>query len=217
MKNVKVNLKVAKGTQFSPSSIQYDPKCLIKDDLAWKSASPEVVTIDKSSGFACAIGCGRGTLFAVDKNNTIRVLCDITVEDVVGEDSSRRITANSSIELQTIRYYSDCNSVTAMGYTGKTFSYTTMGTRVTLESGWAAKNGYQDYYSSMFRSELVYMKNIYAAMTPDQRAAWLELRINGFIQQGLIFVPARPAAFIYSEDRKGHRGASLGRGAHRSR
>ena len=184
MKTIKMKLKITEGTKFNINSINFDPQNVIKEPITWNSATPEIVTVDTLSGLVHAEMPGEGTLYATNAKGEMKVFCTIKVEEVtsVTLKTVAKASVASDVQPLSLTYASNCNNVSALGYTGKSFSYTQTGSKVTLECGWRSKNGIQDYYSSMFRSELVYMNNIYSAMTPDQRKAWLVLRSKGFIE-----------------------------------
>ena len=191
MKTIKMKLKITEGTKFNINSINFDPQNVIKEPITWNSATPEIVTVDTLSGLVHAEMPGEGTLYATNAKGEMKVFCTIKVEEVtsVTLKTVAKASVASDVQPLSLTYASNCNNVSALGYTGKSFSYTQTGSKVTLECGWRSKNGIQDYYSSMFRSELVYMNNIYSAMTPDQRKAWWVLRAKGFLTQVAIFIP----------------------------
>ena len=183
MKTIKMKLKITEGTKFNINSINFDPQNVIKEPITWNSATPEIVTVDTLSGLVHAEMPGEGTLYATNAKGEMKVFCTIKVEEVtsVTLKTVAKASVVSDVQPLSLTYASNCNNVTPMGYTGKSFSYTQTGSKVTLECGWKAKNGIQNYYSSMFRSELVYMNNIYASMSPTQRGAWMELRLKGLL------------------------------------
>ena len=197
MKNSKMQLDVVKGTSFFIATLDYDPKKQIEEELHWKSATPEILEFNAQTGEVCAVGAGCGTLCAEDANGAIRVLCAVNIEET---PASTTLTAKSTKATTTIKtvsqsYATHC-TISAIGYTGKSFVYTQSGNRVTLECGLMAQNGVQNYYSSAFETTVRFMNHIYYSLTDEQREAWLVLRAKNFFSQFSIFIPTKPNTTI---------------------
>ena len=194
MKIVKINLDVTKDTNLPIVSINYDPEHLISEPLVWESITPEIVEVNAKTREICALQCGKGTICAKDENGFVRVYCLINVKNA-NENEFTKATATknkfASIE-PTSRMYSDwygnntTDSVTATGYSGDGFSYSKNGNYVTLECAGSVKSGIEDSYSSMFRSELVTMNNIFLSLTTPQIVAWGIWRLAGIIIDAVI-------------------------------
>ena len=81
-------------------------------------------------------------------------------------------------------------------YSGTIFEYKIVGSRVTLEKGFGAKNGTSNIYSDLFRANLVEMNNIYASMSPTQREAWMKLRIKGLLNTVISWITSSPEELV---------------------
>lgn len=163
----------------------------LKDEiLIWKSIDPNIVQVNPNSGLLYACDVGTATVFATDIEETeIKVFCSIEVEATESYLKEQKATARSAVTMSWDCCDNGYGDISAMGYSGTIFEYKIIGSRVTLQKGLGAKNGTSNIYSDLFRSALVQMDNIYASMTPDQRRAWLKLRVNDFIQLVGIFNP----------------------------
>ena len=137
MKTIKLTLKVNSGAMFNVNSINFDPQNVIKETITWNSATPEIMTVDTLSGLVHTKVSGEGTLYATNTKGEIKAFCTVKVEDATFatfNTVSKASQASDVIPL-SLTYASNCNNVTSMGYTGKAFSYTQTGSRVTLECG----------------------------------------------------------------------------------
>ena len=157
-------------------------------NLTWESLDTTIAQINPNSGLIYAKNVGETTVIGISNDETITVLCPIKVQ----AKPTELVTAATSASTASVmpRCGGNCSGdITALGYSGTVFEYKIVGSLVTLEKGFGAKNGTSNIYSDLFRSALVQMDNIYASMTPDQRRAWLKLRVNDFIQLVGIFNP----------------------------
>ena len=178
MKIIKIKIEINKGSSFPITSLNYDPKKLIKEELVWKSATPDIVEFNDKSNEIRALQAGCGTIYAEDQNGVIRVFCTINVKNVeMTANAMARHVDNSNIEPVTLMYANAYGNTTndtviAMGYSGTFFNYAQNGNWVKLEKGISEKTGVQDYYSSLFRSELIRMNNIHSSLSSIQKSAW---------------------------------------------
>lgn len=180
-KNVigKIKMKVGEWRYITTESF-----CsLYKDDtLLWSSIDPNIVKVNPNSGLLYASDVGSTTVYATDINGTdMELICYIEVEATEQYLKTQKLSANTSSTMATRCYDSGYGDVSAMGYSGTIFEYKIVGSRVTLEKGFGAKNGTSNIYSNLFRANLVEMNNIYASMSPTQRAVWMGLRLGGLI------------------------------------
>lgn len=167
------------------------------ESLLWNSIDSNVVKVNPSSGLLFASDIGTTTVFATDINGTdIKVICNIEVEATEEYLKMQKLSTNTTSTLATRCCDSGYGDVSAMGYSGTIFEYKIVGSRVTLEKGFGAKNGTSNIYSDLFRAKLVEMNNIYAAMTPKQRAAWLELRLQGLLDTVLSWLSSSPVDLV---------------------
>ena len=202
MKIVKIKLEIAKGTIVPIASINYDPENLIKETLVWKSITPEIVGVNDKTDEICATQCGCGTVCAEDKNGATRVYCVINVKDAnenMVTKESTTMFSTSGIEPISRMYsnwydYNTTDTINAVGYSGKSFSYSKTGTYVTLESGGNTKSGTQNTDSSLFRSELVNMNDISASIAGNDILKKWAVPILADIVMDIV----RPFTFGYS-------------------
>lgn len=164
-------------------------------NLTWKCLDPDIAQINPNSGLIYAKNEGETSVIGISNDEAIRVLCTVNVQPKTAKVVK---TANvASTATITPRCGGNCSGdITALGYSGTVFSYTEVGSRVTLEKGFGAKNGTRNFYSDLFRSALVEMDNIYASMSPDQRAAWIELRLKGFLSNIVDMLTNSPSDYL---------------------
>lgn len=164
--------------------ITSEPFCsLFKDEtLLWSSIDTNIVKVNPNSGLLYASDIGTTTVFATDINGTdIQLICNIEVEATEEYLKMQKLSTNTTSTLTTRCCDSGYGDVSAMGYSGTIFEYKIVGSRVTLEKGFGAKNGTSNIYSYLFRAELVEMNNIYETMSPTQREVWLTMRLEGLV------------------------------------
>ena len=163
--------------------------------ITWESLDPNIAQINPNSGLLYAKTAGETTVIGVSSEETILVLCSIQVNQNAALIATAAINApNTSILTMCIG--NNSNNVSAMGYSGTIFAYKMVGSRVTLEKGFGAKNGTSNSYSNLFRSALIRMNNIYASMSPDQRSAWMELRASGILSDIASMLTSTPSDYI---------------------
>lgn len=152
------------------------------ESLIWNSIDTNIVQVNPTSGLLYACNTGTTTVFATNIEKTeIKVFCDVEVEATEAYLKEQKLSPPST-SIMTTRYCDDnYGNVSALGYSGTSYEYKIVGNGITLKNGFRSKNGSVNMYSDFFRSKLIEMKNIYAAMSPDQRMAWLWLRVNDFI------------------------------------
>ena len=175
----KIKMKVGEWKYITTESF-----CSIYKDesLLWNSIDSNIVKVNPNSGLLYASDIGTTTVFATDINGAdIKLICNIEVEATEEYLKMQKLSTNTSSTMTTRCCDSGYGDVTALGYSGTVFEYKIVGNRVTLEKGFGAKNGTSNMYSDFFRANLVEMKNIYASMSPTQRAAWMELRLKGLL------------------------------------
>ena len=165
--------------------------------IIWKSINPSIAQINPNSGLIYAKSVGETSIIGMSEDDNIRVLCAIQVQ----QTKARVITTVIDTPSTTSAYEccGNCsNDVSAIGYSGTVFSYTELGSRVTLEKGFGAKNGTKNALSYSFRNTLIQMNNIYASMSPTQRAAWMELRIKGLLDTIISWLTSSPEELVKS-------------------
>ena len=148
--------------------------------IIWKSINPSIAQINPNSGLIYAKSVGETSIIGMSEDDNIRVLCAIQVQ----QTKARVITTVIDTPSTTSAYEccGNCsNDVSAIGYSGTVFSYTELGSRVTLEKGFGAKNGTKNALSYSFRNTLIQMNNIYASMSSMERQVWLVLRLKGLL------------------------------------
>ena len=186
----KIKMKVGEWKYITTESF-----CsLYKDDtLLWSSIDPNIVKVNPNSGLLYASDVGTTTVFATDiKGTDIELICYIEVEATEQYLKTQKLSANTSSTMATRCCDSGYGDVSALGYSGTVFEYKIIGSRVTLEKGFGAKNGTSNIYSDLFRANLVEMNNIYASMSPTQRAAWMELRLRGLLDTVISWLTSSP-------------------------
>ena len=175
--------------------ITSEPFCMLfkNEKLLWSSLDTNIAQVNPNSGLLSACGVGTTTIFATDIDEaTIKVFCSIEVtanESAVQAKTLNNRSTSVAIASCGGNGTNDSGNVSALGYSGTVFAYKVMGRQITLEKGFGAKNGTSNTYSDLFRYKLVEMNNIYAAMSVDQRRAWLKLRLHDFIGLVGLFNP----------------------------
>ena len=171
---------------------------LYKDEsLLWNSIDSNVVKVNPNSGLLYASDTGTTTVFATDINGSdIKLICNIKVEATEEYLKLQKLSANTASTLSTRCCDSGYGDVSAMGYSGTIFEYKIVGSRVTLEKGFGAKNGTSNIYSDLFRANLVEMNNIYASMSPTQREAWMKLRLKGLLNTVISWITSSPEELV---------------------
>ena len=190
----KIKMKVEEWKYITTESF-----CSIYKDeiLVWNSIDPNIVKVNPNSGLLYASDVGATTVFATDINETdIKLICYIEVEATEQHLKTQKLSANTSSTMATRCCDSGYGDVSALGYSGTVFEYKIVGSRVTLEKGFGAKNGTSNTYSDLFRAKLVEMNNIYASMSPAQRGAWMELRLNGLLDTIGSMLTSNPSDFL---------------------
>ncbi len=190
----KIKMKVGEWKYITAESF-----CsLYKDEiLLWNCIDPNIVKVNPNSGLLYASDIGSTTVFATDINEAnIRLICYIEIEATEQFLQAQKLSVNNTSSLAT----NDCDSgygdVLALGYSGTVFEYKIIGSRITLEKGFGAKNGTSNIYSDLFRAELVEMNNIYASMSPAQRGAWIELRLKGLLDTIVSLLTSSPSDYL---------------------
>lgn len=170
----------------------------LKDEiLIWKSIDPNIVQVNPNSGLLYACDVGTATVFATDIEETeIKVFCSIEVEATESYLKEQKATARSAVTMSWDCCDNGYGDISAMGYSGTIFEYKIIGSIVTLQKGLGAKNGTSNIYSDLFRAKLVEMNNIYASMSPDQRRAWMELRLKGLLSNIIELLEKGPEKFV---------------------
>ena len=142
---------------------------------------------------------GSTTVFATDISGTdIKLICYIEIEATEQHLKIQKLSANTASTM-TARCCDSCyGDISALGYSGTAFEYKIIGSRVTLEKGFGAKNGTSNIYSDLFRADLVEMNNIYASMSPTQREAWVKLRLKGLLNTVISWITSRPEELVIS-------------------
>ena len=185
--------------------ITSEPFCsLFKDEkLVWSSIDTNIVNVNPNSGLLYASGLGTTTIFATDINETtIKVFCSVEVEAAEQHLKEQTLSTQTTSTVATRCCDNGYGNISALGYSGTVFAYKIVGSRVTLEKGFGAKNGTSDVYSDLFRAKLVQMKNIYASMSSAQKNAWLELRLRGVLDTIISLLTSTPMESVksYIED-----------------
>lgn len=171
---------------------------LLKDEiLLWSSIDTNIVKVNPNSGLLYASDIGATTVFATDINKTtIKLFCYIEVEATEQYLKEQKLSANTTSTLANCSYDSGYEDVSALGYSGTVFEYKIIGSYVTLEKGFGAKNGTSNIYSNFFRAKLVEMNNIYASMSLSQRGAWMELRLKGILETIVSMLTSSPSDLL---------------------
>lgn len=180
--NGKIQLKIGEWKYITS---EYFYTLSQKENLIWHVVDSNIAQVNPNSGLLCAKRIGTTTVFAMDtEESMVKVFCSVEVQSNETSVTTKALVAKDpSIEIACFGG-NNTENVYALGYSGTVFAYTVVGSRVTLEKGFGAKNGTINNISYLFRAKLIEMNNIYACMSPEQRNAWLVLRINDFI--GLI-------------------------------
>ena len=173
---------------------------LYKDEtLLWSSVNSNIVKVNPNSGLLYASDIGTTTIFATDINGTdIKIICNIEVEATEEYLKMQQLSTNTTSTLSTRCCDSGYGDVSSMGYSGTIYEYKIVGSRVTLEKGFGAKNGTSNIYSNLFRANLVEMNNIYASMSPTQREAWMKLRLKGLLNTVISWITSSPEELVKS-------------------
>ena len=169
------------------------------DNLLWNSTDSNIVKANPNSGLLYAADIGATTVYATDINGIdIKLICYIEVEATEQYLKMQQLSTNSMSTLATRSCGNGYGDISALGYSGTVFEYKIVGSRITLEKGFGAKNGTSNIYSDLFRANLVEMNNIYASMSPTQRAAWMELRLKGLLDTVISWVTSSPVELVKS-------------------